>query len=228
MCTNQIQIKYKSNTNQIQIKYKSNTNQIQIKYKSNTNQIQIKYKSNTNQIQIKYKSNTNAPFQLRLSPWCFDAAMTCSDAFGRFFRRFKTLSWRFYPTEDAFWTLFGRFLDAFWALFGRFLDAFWALFGCFLDAFWTFLDAFWTLFGRFLDAFWMLFGRFLDAFWTLLDALCVIIIIYLHTLLHTIPVVSYSQISLNDKFAKMWNLTNPFENFISWYFRFNRHIALFV
>ena len=97
-------------------------------------------------------SYTYAPFQLRLSPWCFDAAMTCSDAFGRFLDALR----RFLDAFTRLKTLFGRFLDA----FGRFLGAFWTLFGRFLDAFWTILGAFWMLFGRFLDAFWTLFGRF--------------------------------------------------------------------
>ena len=106
--------------------------------------------------QTKSCSFTYAPFQLRLSPWCFDAAMTCSDAFGRFLDALR----RFLDAFTRLKTLFGRFLDA----FGRFLGAFWTLLGRFLDAFWTILGAFWMLFGRFLGAFWTLFGRFLDAF----------------------------------------------------------------
>ena len=71
-------------------------------------------------------SYINAPFQLRLSPWCFDASM---------FRRFWT-----------FLDAFRRFLECtFWALFRHFLDTI----GRFLDAFWTLFARLETLFGRF-------------------------------------------------------------------------------
>ena len=106
-------------------------------------------KSHIRDINNRLETYIHAPFQLRLSPWCFDAYMTCSDAFGRFldaFRRFldvflNALFGHFLDTLGRLLTLFGRFLDTFCPTW----DAFWTLFGCFL----TLLGAFWTLFGRF-------------------------------------------------------------------------------
>ena len=60
----------------------------------NLNDMNLFHKIVYKTIPINMRDYIYAPFQLRLSPWCFDASMTCSDAFGRF-----------YTLLDAFLTL---------------------------------------------------------------------------------------------------------------------------